>query len=121
MTTVLIADPDPDILDLLRDALELEGLDCLLASDGPAALALAHARRLGLVIVEAGLPGISGAEICRRLRQDPATATVPVLMLTGGVRAAGGPPAVGDADAYLPKPFDLSELIALARRLMGRR
>ncbi len=121
MTTVLIADPDPDILDLLRDALELEGLDCLLATDGPAVLALARTRRPGLVIVEAGLPGIGGAEICRRLRRDPATATVPILLLTGGARPASGPPAVGDADAYLPKPFDLSELVALARRLMGGR
>lgn len=121
MTTVLIADPDPTILDLLRDAFELEGLDCLLVSDGPTALTLAQTQRPGLVIVEAGLPGISGSEICRRLRRDPATAMLPLLMLTGGARPAGGPPAVGDADAYLPKPFDLSELIALARRLMGRR
>jgi two-component system response regulator MprA len=115
---VLIADDDPKILALLRRGLRHSGFEVEEASDGHAALALAARTQPDLVVLDVGMPGLDGYEVCRRLR---ATSDVPVLMLTArrevGDRVAG---LRGGADDYLTKPFAFEELVARLEGL-GRR
>lgn len=107
-STILIADDDPDILELLNNTLEPEGFHLTLALDGEAALELAHATRPRLVLLDAEMPGIDGLEVCRKLRADPDSelADVPVLMLSSRTDAehmeAGFKAGVTD---YIMKPL----------------
>jgi len=120
---LLLAEDDPAISAPLERALRREGYEVVLVADGPTALAetltAAAAGRLDLVVLDLGLPGMDGLEVCRRLRQRfPA---LPVLMLTA--RADELDTVVGldaGADDYLTKPFRLAELLARLRALLRR-
>jgi two-component system response regulator MprA len=115
---VLIADDDPKLLAMLRRGLVHAGFEVAEAADGHAALALAGRTQPDLVVLDVGMPGLDGYEVCRRLRTS---SDVPVLMLTArrevGDRVAG---LRGGADDYLTKPFALEELVARLEGL-GRR
>ncbi|MGZ6870232.1 MAG: response regulator transcription factor [Frankiaceae bacterium] len=123
MGQLLLAEDDPAISAPLERALRREGYEVVLVADGPTALAetlnAAAAGRLDLVVLDLGLPGMDGLEVCRRLRQRfPA---LPVLMLTA--RADELDTVVGldaGADDYLTKPFRLAELLARLRALLRR-
>ncbi len=121
MRKILIVDDEKDIVDLVAYNLEKEGYEILKAFDGEEALALVRTRRPDLVVLDLMLPGIQGLEVCRRLRWDPATAQVPIIMLT----------AKGDevdrvlgleigADDYVTKPFSVKELTARIRAVLRR-
>ncbi|HET7771844.1 MAG TPA: response regulator [Chloroflexota bacterium] len=106
--TVLIADDEPDILTLLAEVLELEGLRVLLAGDGDTALSLARAAKPSLLLLDWQMPGRDGLEVLRAVRasEDAAVRDVPVVLLTARARAedtAAGF-AAGATD-YLTKPF----------------
>jgi two-component system, OmpR family, response regulator MprA len=117
---ILVVDDEPAVRDSLRRALELEGYEVDLASDGEEALGRlelpAHPDALILDIL---MPGMDGLEVCRRLRERGDH--VPVLMLTARAevdsRVAG---LDAGADDYLPKPFALAELLARVRALLRR-
>ncbi len=106
---LLLADDEPDVLALLRDTFTLQGYRVSCAADGEAALALAG-RQPDLILLDVGLPGLDGMEVCRRIRQF---VDCPILFLTARVEdadkirgfAAGG-------DDYITKPFSLDELTA---------
>ncbi len=119
--SVLVVDDNPGVVDLLCGQLRSAGYRCLAASDGPAALALAAAGPLDLVVLDRVLPGIDGLEVCRRLRSDPRTARIPILMLSGCAdevdRIVGL--EVG-ADDYVTKPFAVRELLARVGALLRR-
>jgi two-component system response regulator MprA len=116
---LLIVDDDRALRDALRRALELSGYEVLGAGAGIDALAQIDEGPPDAVILDIGLPDVSGLDVCRRLRA--AGERVPVLMLTAR-------DAVDDridgldagADDYLVKPFDLGELIARIRALLRR-
>lgn len=115
---VLIVDDDPDIAALLRQLMFGEGHTTSIAQNGEKAESLARARNPDLVILDLNLPGISGIEVCRRLRGFLAS---PILMLT----ASGGDESqlVGfsaGADDYVSKPFNTQVLIARIRALLTR-
>ena len=117
---ILVVDDEPAVLDSLRRALELEGYEVELASDGEEALGLLSGdREPEAVILDILMPGIDGLEVCRRLRKSGNT--LPVLMLTARAevdsRVAG---LDAGADDYLPKPFALAELLARLRALLRR-
>ena len=117
---ILVVDDEPAVRDSLRRALDLEGYEVELASDGEEALArLANEPQPEAVILDILMPGIDGLEVCRRLRL--AGSTLPVLMLTARAevdsRVAG---LDAGADDYLPKPFALAELLARLRALLRR-
>jgi two-component system response regulator MprA len=118
MPTVLIADDDHKITDMLRRTLIYEGYGVLTAADGKEALAQAQAHRPDLVVLDWMMPGLSGLEVARRLR---AAAGMPILMLTARDaiedRVAG---LDGGADDYLVKPFAPAELLARLRSLLRR-
>jgi CheY-like chemotaxis protein len=110
---VLVVDDDPLILEVLRTILDLEDLDVSCARDGETALQLlADAPVPDVIVCDVMMPGIDGLEVCRRVKDDPRTASVPVILLTARDRAEDR--AAGDAagcDAYLTKPFSPLALI----------
>jgi two-component system, OmpR family, response regulator MprA len=117
---ILVVDDERAVRESLRRALELEGYDVELASDGEEAL-----DRLGsngepdALILDVLMPGVDGLEVCRRLRRDGRR--VPILMLTARDevenRVAG---LDAGADDYVTKPFALDELLARMRALLRR-
>lgn len=118
---VLVVDDEKDIVDLVRHHLEKEGFHCLQASDGGAALRLARESRPDLLILDLMLPGLDGLEVCRRLRREPPTARLPIIMLTA--KAEEVDRIVGlevGADDYIVKPFSPRELVARVKAILRR-
>jgi two-component system response regulator MprA len=116
---VLIVEDDVDIADVLRRSLRNEGYEVRSSSDGAEALDAAAGFVPDLVVLDLGLPGMDGVEVCRRLRDD---GDVPILMLTA--RAETDDRVTGldsGADDYLVKPFERQELLARIRALLRRR
>jgi two-component system, OmpR family, alkaline phosphatase synthesis response regulator PhoP len=120
---VLIVEDDPDIAEGLRYNLEREGLEAIIAPTGEAGLAAAlDARRApALIILDLMLPGMSGMELCRRLRREPSTRRTPILMLTARTDEADriGGLDLG-ADDYITKPFSVKEVMARVRAVLRR-
>ncbi|MFL6138152.1 MAG: response regulator transcription factor [Frankiaceae bacterium] len=119
MTAVLLAEDDASIAEPLARALRREGYVVEMRSDGPSALTCALSGEIGLVVLDIGLPGMDGLEVCKRLREH--SPTLPVLMLSG--RAEEVDAVVGldaGADDYVTKPFRLAELLARVRALLRR-
>ena len=116
---VLIVEDDVDIADVLRRSLRNEGYEVKTSADGVEALDVAAGFVPDLVVLDLGLPGLDGVEVCRRLRGD---GDVPILMLTARAetedRVAG---LDSGADDYLVKPFERKELLARIRALLRRR
>jgi DNA-binding response OmpR family regulator len=119
MTRVLLAEDDVAIAEPLARALRREGYEVDLRADGPSALALAQSGVIDVLVLDLGLPGMDGLEVCRRLRIEGHT--FPVLVLTA--RADEVDTVVGldaGADDYVTKPFRLAELLARVRALLRR-
>jgi len=116
---VLVVEDDADIAGVLRRSLGMEGYDVRIAGDGDAALDEASVFEPDAVVLDLGLPGVDGVEVCRRLRSG---GDVPILILTAreGVdsRVEG---LDSGADDYLVKPFEREELLARLRALLRRR
>jgi two-component system response regulator RegX3 len=116
---ILVVDDTEAILDAVTDALVAEGFEVQGASDGKAALEAAKAEPFDLVILDLMLPGLSGTEICRRLRAE---SPVPIIMLTA--RDAEADRVLGleiGADDYITKPFSEVELLSRVRAILRRR
>lgn len=112
--TVLVIDDDSGIRDSLAEVLEVEGFSVACASNGAEGLERLRARRPGLVVVDLLMPVMNGYQFISALRDDPATSQLPVVLMTGATPRAGHP--LPTADALLPKPFELDDLLALVRR-----
>jgi two-component system response regulator MprA len=116
---VLVVEDDESIADVLRRTLRQEGHEVRSSVDGVEALHAAEEFVPDLVILDLGLPGLDGVEVCRRLRAE---SDVPILILTA--RSELGDRVTGldsGADDYLVKPFERQELLARMRALMRRR
>jgi two-component system, sensor histidine kinase and response regulator len=113
-TTVLVVDDDEAIIEVIRAALEYEGYGVLSAVNG-AALQVAHDRQPDLILLDIMMPNMDGVEVSRRLRADPATASIPIVVMSAHsrMRAIGDTMAVDDR---LPKPFELGDLYATVAR-----
>lgn len=117
--TVMVVDDDEKITALLRRSLTYEGYRVVEAGDGRSALELAEETSPDLIILDIMLPGISGIEVCRRLREEGNK--VPVLMLTAKDEVSDRVQGLDSgADDYLVKPFALEELLARVRALLRR-
>jgi two-component system response regulator RegX3 len=116
---ILVVEDTEAILDAVTDALAAEGFQVQGASDGKVALETALAEPFDLVILDVMLPGLSGTEICRRLRAESA---VPIIMLTA--RDSEVDRVLGletGADDYITKPFSEAELLSRVRAILRRR
>jgi DNA-binding response OmpR family regulator len=124
--TVLVADDDEDILDLVTLHLERAGYDVITVRDGRAALAAAREHQPDLVVLDVVMPRLNGHEVVRSLRGDESTRDIPVVLLSARVEEAEVRRGfVAGADDYIPKPFRSRELVTrieatLARRLRVR-
>ena len=121
MGQILVVEDEPDIRDLVVLHLTREGFRCRTAGNGVEALREARATRPDLVVLDLMLPGMDGLEVCRRLRAEPATAGVPIIMLTA--KADEVDRVVGlelGADDYVAKPFSPKELVARVRAVLRR-
>lgn len=118
---VLVVDDEPDVIELLEFNLRQAGFEVIAAESGPEALDKVRTRSPDALVLDLMLPEIDGLEICKRLRRDPATARLPILMLTA--RAAEVDRILGlemGADDYLAKPFSPRELVLRVKKLLQR-
>ncbi len=118
---VLIVEDEPDIRELLVFHLEREGYHVTKSKSGAEAVRLAHASPPDLVLLDLMLPEMDGLEVCRRLRGDPVTQAIPIVMLTA--RGDEVDRVLGlemGADDYVVKPFSPRELIARIRAVLRR-
>ena len=119
MTRLLIVEDEPSISEPLAYMLEKEGFEVAVATTGPAGLEEFAKGGADLVLLDLMLPGLSGTEVCRTLRQ---TSSVPIIMLTA--RESEVDKVVGlelGADDYVTKPFSQRELVARVRAVLRRR
>ena len=119
---VLIVDDDRKILDLLVELLQLEGYEVATATDGSEAVDLALSFNPDVVVSDVVMPEVGGLELCRRLKQDPRTAYIPVLLISGRIPSDdGGIEGLhAGADDYLDLPFRNEELLVKVARLVER-
>jgi DNA-binding response OmpR family regulator len=120
---VLIVEDDPDIAEGLKYNLEREGLETRVALTGEQGLqaALDSKNPPALVILDLMLPGMSGTELCRRLRREPQTRRTPIIMLTARTSEADRVAGLDlGADDYISKPFSVRELLARVRAVLRR-
>lgn len=120
---VLIVEDDPDISENLKYNFEREGMSTVVAETGEAGLAAALNEKdpPSLIILDLMLPGMSGTELCRRLRREPATRRTPIIMVTAKGSETDRVTGLDlGADDYIAKPFSVRELLARARAVMRR-
>jgi DNA-binding response OmpR family regulator len=119
MPRILIVDDEPEMVRGLQDNLRFEGYETLTARDGEGALALATSEALDLIVLDLMLPGQSGWEVCRTLRQRGLD--VPIIMLTARGEETDQVRGLElGADDYVTKPFSLRELLARIRAVLRR-
>ena len=119
--TVLVVEDDPDIRELLRFTLERAGLKVVEAESGEDALTVLDGPQPSVAIIDWMLPGINGVELTQRLRKDPLTSAMPLIMLTArGEEADKLKSFDSGIDDYLTKPFSPKELVARVKALIRR-
>ena len=120
-STVLVIDDQENIIEFIKLGLKYEKFLVESAVDGPQGLAAAQRINPNLIILDLMLPGMDGLEVCHRLRENPTTKDIPILMLTAKDdvrdRIAG---LDAGADDYLTKPFSFEELVARIRAILRR-
>jgi DNA-binding response OmpR family regulator len=114
---VLVADDERQIRDLLSEFLTSEGYEVLLASDGEEATGLAEREYPDVILLDVKMPGIDGIEVCKRLKAEPKTQFIPVIMITGYVDNKMAAIEVG-ADDFVNKPIDLVELAVRLKSIL---
>lgn len=116
-----MVDDEPEAVELVEFNLKQAGFDVLTAADGAEALKKARSALPSLIVLDLMLPEVDGLEVCKMLRRDPATAGIPIIMLTA--KAAEIDRVLGlelGADDYVTKPFSPRELVLRARNLLQR-
>lgn len=118
--TVLICDDEPHICESIRYAVSKEGFDHVLARDGNAAYDAAVAERPDLIILDVGMPGMTGFEVCKKLREDPAYADLPIVILTAFGQASDEQEAyAAGANKFISKPFSPRALREVLREMLA--
>ncbi|MEI6413361.1 MAG: response regulator [Pseudomonadota bacterium] len=121
--TVLVVDDEPDSREFVEVILKSQlPVRILSAENGEEALRLARSQRLNLIVMDMMMPGISGYDVFQTLRQDPETAAIPVIMLTGLVEMRGymdGCDWLPQPEHCVDKPAKPEALLALARTLLA--
>lgn len=111
MQKILIVDDEDHILQMLRMNMKRQGFYSVCAESGEEALELCNSEKPDLVLLDVMLPGIDGVETCRRLKENPETRSIPVIMLSAKSQGQDKIEGLqGGADDYVTKPFSLEEL-----------
>ncbi len=119
--SILIVEDEEDILELIQYNLSREGYRVRGVRDGEEALELVRSGDPDLVVLDLMLPGLDGLEICRRLKQDPLTRAIPIIMVTAKGEESDVVLGLGlGADDYVPKPFSPRELVARVKAVLRR-
>jgi two-component system, OmpR family, alkaline phosphatase synthesis response regulator PhoP len=119
--SILVVEDEQDVAELLRYHLSKEGYEVVLVGNGADALKRTRETRPELILLDIMVPQLNGWEVCRRLKQDPGTRGIPVIMVTG--RVEEGDKILGfemGADDYVTKPFSPRELVARVRAVVRR-
>ena len=117
---MLVCDDEPIVRILVRATLDREKYTVVVARDGHEALALARSGKPDLIMLDVVMPGRSGHHVLDTLRRDPATATIPIIVLTGWAPATAGADLLrAGADRYLAKPFSPHALACLVEELLS--
>ena len=120
MKRILAVDDEPHILKLVAFSLKSGGYEVLEATDGLSAISVAQAEHPDLILLDVMMPALDGYEACRRLKADPATADIPVIMLTAKTQAAEQTTGrEAGAEDYIKKPFTPKDLVAQVREFLG--
>ncbi len=121
-TKILVADDDLEILALVARHLSSLPAEIVEASDGEEALRLARREKPNLVVLDVMMPGMSGWEVCRAIREDDSLGQTGVIMLTGiGERLNEMTSPLYGADDFLDKPFELDDLSDKVRQVLADR
>lgn len=113
---MLVVDDNKVIRQLIRVNLELEGFEVVTAADGAECLEIVHSVRPDVVTLDVVMPRLDGVRTAARLRADPRTRQVRIVMVTAGSL----PEAACGVDAYVGKPFEPADLVMTVRALIGR-
>ena len=119
MHRILVADDETQIRFLVRDTLDDSDVEFIQAEDGVAALAAARASSPSVIVMDWMMPGMTGIEVLRALKQDPSTREIPVILLTGRNQQDDRKVSIeAGASAFLSKPFDPRDLIRYVEKLL---
>jgi len=122
MARILVIDDDLDLLQMVRLMLQRGGHEAVLTADGADGIAKAKELHPDLAIVDVMMPGINGYQVARRLRDDPATADITILILTARAQPVDREAAMAArADEYIAKPISPPELLQAINRLLDKR
>ena len=119
--TILVVDDEPDIVEIIQYNLEKSGFNVIIAEDGPIAVEKARDELPDLIILDLMLPGLEGTDVCRILKQDERTRSIPILMLTAKSEEIDR--VIGlelGADDYVVKPFSPREIALRIRNILRR-
>jgi two-component system alkaline phosphatase synthesis response regulator PhoP len=117
---ILLADDEPDIVAILKRYLEIDGYSVTVARDGQEALDSINANEFDLLILDVMMPKLNGWEVCKKIKGDPKTSSIPVIILTAKSQDVDALMSyeIG-ADEYATKPFDYNILSAIIKRLLA--
>jgi len=118
---ILVVDDDPDIVEMISDILDMEGLSIIPAYSGTEALEKAKAENPDLILLDVMMPDIDGFEVCDKLKDDEKTAHIPIVMVTAKKDSASYLDAITvAADGYISKPFEISELVKEVKKWLQK-
>lgn len=115
---ILIADDDRGIVDAIQMMLEFSGYNVEFTYNGKDVLELKQPNFPDLILLDIWMSGVDGRDVCRKLKENDETRAIPVLMISASKNAAGSVMEVG-ADGFLPKPFDMDQLIDKIEELLA--
>jgi len=118
---ILVVDDEPDLVELVKDVLERNDYSVISARNADLAIKKIRESKPDLIILDLNLPGIGGIEVCRILKEDRKTSSIPIIMLT--VKSTETDKIAGleaGADDYMTKPFSTAELVARTRAVLRR-
>ena len=116
---ILVIEDDPNILTLIRQTLQRAGYEVITATNGSEGLRLVQETQPHLIVLDITMPGLDGYQVCHYVRNDEATKHLPIIMVTAMSRPADQRRGFElGADDYLPKPFQIAELITRVQSLL---
>ena len=116
---ILLVDDDPALRTLLRTTFEVADVDVVEAENADAARRRIRSARPDVIVLDVNMPGTTGLELCRELKDDPATKQIPIILLTGSSGGTNAAAKRAGAEAFVRKPFSPLELLSVAERLAG--